>query len=222
MRFVIVGFGRIGSRTALLLREEGHEVVVVEADYYRTEVAEKRGFTVVHGDGNNPRVLEEAGIEGAYAIAGLTGDVDADFEACMLGKEHGCRTVMRVGEDYVKERYEGYRQHVDELVYPEQLGAAAAKTALLGGNIEAIGELSKDLTVAMVHIPESSPLVGQRVAAIDLGPDARIYAHGADHEPMTIPLPGTIVEAGDRLALLAETDTLEAVRAQLVGQQATQ
>jgi trk system potassium uptake protein TrkA len=222
MRFVIVGFGRVGARTALLLREEGHDVVVVDSDYYRTEVAEKRGFEVVHGEARNPRVLADAGIEDADGIAALSGNVDADFEACMLGKEHGARTVMRVGEDYVKERYEGYEAHVDELVYPERLGAAAAKTALLGGDMEAIAELTTDLTVATVVVPAGAPIVGDRVNAIDLGPDARIYAHGNNSTPMTIPLPGTRIDAGDRLALLVENHAIEEIRERLVGQQVTQ
>lgn len=222
MRFVIVGFGRVGSRTALLLREEGHRVVVVDADYYQTEVAEKRGFDVVYGEGRNARILEDAGIAEADGIAALTGDVDSDFEACMLGKKHGCRTVLRVGQDYVKERYESYETHVDELVYPERLAAAAAKTALLGGDFEAIAELSRNLTVATVHVPDGAPIIGQRVAAIDLGSHGRIYAHGSDTTPMTIPLPGTAVEAGDCLAVLVENDALGTVRELLVGRPVTQ
>lgn len=82
--FVIVGFGRVGSRTAVLLRGEGHRVVVVDADADRAAVAEKRGFGVVRGDGRSPRVLAAAGLEEADGIAALTGDVD--FEACMVGK----------------------------------------------------------------------------------------------------------------------------------------
>lgn len=217
MRFVIVGFGRVGSRTALLLREEGHDVVVVDADYDRTEVGEKRGFDVVHGEGDDPRTLAEAGIEDADGIAALSGDVDVNFTACMLAKDHGARTVLRVGDDYVPERYEGYAAHVDELVYPERLGAAAAKTALLGGDMEAIAELTVGLTIALVTLPADAAVVGERVHAVDLVPEARIYAHGREDAPMTIPSPGTTVEVGDRLALLIETGAIDEVRERLLG-----
>ena len=32
MKFIIVGAGRVGMRTARVLRQEGHDVVVVELD----------------------------------------------------------------------------------------------------------------------------------------------------------------------------------------------
>lgn len=222
MRFVIVGFGRVGSRTALLLREEGHNVVVIEEDPDRADVARKRGFEVITGPGTNRRTLEEAGIADADGIASLTGDANDDFEACMIGKEHGARTVMRIDEDYVPELYEGYKSQVDDVIYPERLGAAGAKTALLGGNVEAIADLTRSLQVVTVTVPEGAPIIGERVAAIDLDGDARIYAHGAEHDPMTIPLPGTTVAAGDRLAVLVSRDAMETVREHLIGARVVQ
>lgn len=123
---------------------------------------------------------------------------------------------MRVSDDYVRERYEAYAAHVDELVSPERLGAAAAKTALLGGDMEAIAELSTDLTLAVVTVTPA-PIVGERVNAVGRGADARVYAHGRGRDPMTIPLPGSTVAAGDRLALLVENESVEAVRERLLG-----
>ncbi|WP_275576245.1 potassium channel family protein [Halogeometricum borinquense] len=218
MKVVIVGYGRVGARTALVLREEGHEVTVVDNDEQKVERIEKEGFEVVEGDGSNETVLRRAGIEDADAIGGLTGDPNVNFAACMIGKEFGCRAVMRVSEDYRKEIYERYADDVDEVIYPERLGAAGAKTALLGGNFNAIGELTEGLRISRVVIPEDAPVVGQKVSDIDLDSVGRIYAHGRKREPMTIPLPGTKVEAGDQLALLAEKDGLDAVRQTLLGE----
>jgi len=36
----------------------------------------------------------------------------------MIGKEHGCRTVLRIDEDYREEIYEKYDADVDEIIYP--------------------------------------------------------------------------------------------------------
>ena len=217
MRFVIVGYGRVGARTARILKEEGHEVVLVENDRDKVERAQKAGFEVIEGDGSNESVLQKADLESADAVGGLTGDPNINFAACMIGKEHGCRSVLRIDEDYRKEIYEQYAEDVDEIIYPERLGAAGAKTALLGGNFNAIGELTERLQLSTVTIPDESPVVGQRVNDIDLPQAARIYAHGRGHEPMTIPLPGTQVEAGDQVALLVERDSVEQVRKTLLG-----
>jgi trk system potassium uptake protein TrkA len=217
MKFVIVGYGRVGTRTARILDSEGHEVVIVENDLDKADRSEEEGFETVRGDGNDESDLEQAGLDDADAIAGLTGDLNTNFAACMVGKEHGCRTVLRIDEDYREEIYEKYAADVDEIIYPERLGAAGAKTALLGGNFNVLADLTEQLSVASVTVPEGSPVIGERVVALDLPGDARIYAHGSDREPMTIPLPRTKLSAGDTVAVMASPDTLDDVRTSLKG-----
>ena len=217
MRFLIVGYGRVGARTARVLREEGHDVTLVESDDRKVERARAAGFEVVHGAGSNEAVRREAGVETVDAVGALTGDPNVNFAACMLAKESGCRTVMRIDTDYREEIYDRYAEGVDEVVYPERLGAAGAKTALLGGTFNAIADLTEQLQLSTITIPEGSPVVGERVTQIDLGPNARIYAHGRDREPMTIPLPGTTVEIGDHLALITERDVQAEVQTTLLG-----
>ncbi|WP_276273774.1 potassium channel family protein [Haloarcula litorea] len=218
MKFLIVGYGRVGTRTAHILQSEGHEVVIVERDQDKVERARKEGFTVVQGDGSEESVLREAGVESADAIGGLTGDLNTNFTACMVGKEHGCRTVLRIDADYREEIYEKYAADVDEIIYPERLGAAGAKTALLGGDFNVLADLTERLSIASVTVPEGSPFIGKRVVEVDLPGDAHIYAHGRGHQAMTIPLPQTTIEAGDSVAVMAAPDGLENVRASLKGE----
>ncbi|WP_132056830.1 potassium channel family protein [Halorussus amylolyticus] len=220
MRFVIVGAGRVGLRTARILKEEGHEVTVVENDPEKADRARSEEFLVVEGDGANEDVLEGTDLETADAIAGLTGDLNVNFAACMIGKHYGCRTVMRIDEDYRGDIYHKFADDVDEVVYPERLGAASAKTALLGGDFNVIADLTEGLQLTTMTISEGSPVVGDRVTAIELPENARIYAHGRARERMTIPLPQTTVEAGDRLAVIADRDALSAAREQLQGDSA--
>jgi trk system potassium uptake protein TrkA len=217
MKFVVVGYGRVGARTARVLAEEGHDVVVVERDEKKVERAREAGFEVVEGDGSNESVLRRAGIEEAEAVGGLTGDPNTNFAACMIGKEFGCRAVMRISEDYRQEIYERYADDVDDVIYPERLGAAGAKTALLGGNFNAIGDLTEELRLMALTVPGDSPVVGKKVSDIDLANLGRIYAHGRPREEMTIPLPGTTVQAGDQLAMLVDRDGVDRVRETLLG-----
>jgi len=220
MSFVIVGGGRVGLRTARILREEGYEVVIVEHGPEKAERIGEQGFRVVEGDGADAEPLEEAGIASADAVAGLTGDLNTNFAACMIGNEYGCRTVLRIDEDYRKAVYQKYADQVDEVIYPEQLGATGAKTALLGGSFNVLADLTEELRLLTVTIPENSPVVGRRVNdladSIDVE-EARIYAHGGAREEMTIPLPGTDVEANDRIAVIADRDAVDRVRAGLIG-----
>ena len=220
MEFVIVGFGRVGMRVARILRSEGHELTLVEDDPDKVERARKEGFEVVEGDGAAESVLEEAGTTEADAIGALTGNLNTNFSACMLGKHHGLRTVLRIDEDYRQEIFETYAEDVDEIVYPERLGAAGAKTALMGGDFNVLADLADELSVATVRIPEGSPVVSERVVGVELEGDARIYAHGRRNESMSIPLPRTVIEPGDEVAILASHDDLSAIRAFLRGEEA--
>ena len=215
MQFVIVGYGRVGARTATIVSTEGHEVVIVDHDPERVGKARADGHEVVEGEAEDERVLKQAGIDDADALAALTSDLNANFTACMIANGNGCQTVLRIDEDYREEIYRKYADDVDEVIYPERMGAAGAKTALLGGDLNVLGELTEHLTATSLEVPEGSSVIGRRVVELDLPGGARVYAHGRKREPMTIPLPQTTIEAGDRLALIAEQVSLEDVKSVL-------
>jgi len=217
MRIIVVGYGRVGARTARVLDKEGYDVVVVDNDREKVDRARETGLSVIHGDGVDESVLEEASIADADAIGGITGDVAINHEICLLGKEHGCRTVLRISEDVSSEQYEEYAAAADDVIYPQRLGAAGAKTALLGGSLNAIGDLTEALQLTTVTVDDDAPIVGKRVSEIELPETARLYAHGHKRDPMTIPLPTTTIEAGDRLALVIERDAVDEVTAILLG-----
>lgn len=217
MKFVIVGYGRVGMRTARILTEEGHEITVIEDDHEKVQHARSSGFEVIDGDGGDERVLASADLDTADAIAGLTGDPTVNFAACMVGKHHGCRTVMRIDDDYREDIYQEYADDVDEIIYPERLGAAGAKTALLGGDFDIVADLAERLQLTTVTVRDGSPAVGKRISEVDLPPGTRIYAHGATGQAMTIPLPRTTIDAGDRVAVIVERESVDGVRAALLG-----
>ena len=81
MRFVIVGYGRVGSRTARILKEEGHEVLIVDNDPEKVKRAEMEQFEVIEGDGSAEDVLSEADPDTVDALAGMTGDLNINFAA---------------------------------------------------------------------------------------------------------------------------------------------
>ncbi|MFC7213279.1 potassium channel family protein [Saliphagus sp. GCM10025334] len=216
MKFIIVGYGRVGARTARILAEEGHDVVILDNDQKRLERADGEGFDGVQGDGADEDALLEAGIETADAIGAMTPDLNVNFAACMVGKHYGCRTVLRIDEDYREDIYEKYAADVDEIIYPERLGAAGAKTALLGGDFNVVADLAQNLHLTVLEIAEGSPAVGKRLSELELPAGSSIYAHGRETESLTIPLPGTALAAGDEVAVITETDAIEQVRSTLL------
>lgn len=217
MEYIVVGYGRVGQPTVENLTESGHDVTVVETNEEKVQSIKERGYRVVHGDGGSEAVLEEAGVDSADGVAALTGDLDTNLAVCEIANEAGCRTVLRMSRDITGEEFERYAEIADEIVYPERVGAAAAKTALLGGDFNVISALTAALSIASVSVPEGAPVIGERVVKIDLPGESRIYAHGRAGKDMSIPLPQTRVEAGDSVAIMAEPERLPDVRAAIQG-----
>ncbi len=218
MRFVIIGAGRVGLRTARVLHEEGHEVTLVERDPDRLSRAEQAGFAVVEGDGSREEVLNAAGIDQADALGALTGDLNVNFAACLIGKHHGCRTVLRIDEDYREDIYRKYAEQVDDIVYPERLGAIGAKNAMLGGDIRAIADIAQNLQVVELTVTEHSPTRGYTISEVQLPGRARLLAFGKRDRPLSLPDPDESLEVGDRLVILADFDVLSDVRQIVVGE----
>ena len=218
MRFVIVGAGRVGLRTARAIRESDHEVVLVEPDPEGAERAREEGFEVIEGDGSREAVLEQAGIKAADALGALTGDLNINFAACMIAHQHSCRTVMRIDEDYREEIYREYADEVDEVIYPERLGALVAKNALVGGNIRAIADVEQNLQLVELTITESSPMKGYTLIELELPARTRLLAFGKSGSRLSLPTPDETLDLGDHLVVLSDSEKLDDVRSLIVGE----
>jgi len=218
MRFVIIGAGRVGLRTARVLREEGHEVTLVEREPVTAKRAREGEFEVIEGDGSRESVLEDAGVADADALGALTGDLNVNFAACTIAKHYGCRTVMRIDEDYREDIYRKYTAEVDEIIYPERLGAIGAKNALLGGDIRAIADIAQNLQMVELTVTDQSPTKGYSISELHLPGEATVLAFGKVDEPLEIPDPDESLEAGDRLVVLADFEALSDVRQIVVGE----
>lgn len=218
MRFVIVGAGRVGMRTARVLREEGHEVVLVEPDETKVERLRKEGLEVVHGDGSQEAVLHETDLDGAEGLAALSGDLVVNGIACMIAKAHGCRTVLRVADDYREYIVRKYASDVDEVIYPERLGAIAAKNALLGGSIRAIADIAHDVQLVELTVTPESPVRGYTLSELELPSNARLLAFAKDGEQLVLPDPDSSLAEGDRLVVISEFNSLADVRQLIVGE----
>ena len=217
MRFIILGAGRVGLRTARAIRDSDHEVVLVDPDHDAAERAREEGFEVVEGDAADETILLEAGVEAADGVAALTGDLNANYAACAIADQYGCRTVMRIDEDY---REDIYRQHVDEVdavIYPERLGAIVAKNALTGGNIRAIADVEQDLQIVEFTITSASPIRGYSLSELELPAEARLLAYGGGSEALHLPTGDESLSDGDRLVVLAAAKRLDDVRQLIAG-----
>ena len=129
-------------------------------------------------------------------------------------------TVMRADGDYREYVVRKYSQDVDEVIYPERLGAIVAKNALLGGNIHAIADIAPTLQLVELTVTDHSPMHGYTLSELELPGSARVLAFGKADGQMELPEPDQSLETGDRLIVIADYDVLGDVRAIIVGEDA--
>jgi len=94
MRIVFVGAGTLTVRTARLLLERGHEVVIIEKDRDRIqELSDELACGYLHGDGSKPAILREAAPEETDVLFCLTDDDRVNIIASVVGKTLGFKRV---------------------------------------------------------------------------------------------------------------------------------
>ncbi|MES3516118.1 MAG: TrkA family potassium uptake protein [Natronomonas sp.] len=216
MQFVIVGAGVVGRRTARVLAEEDHEVVLVERDESEVDRL-SADYEIVAGDGSDESTLLSVGVEDADGVAAVTGDLATNILVCMIANGHGCRTVLRVENDRREELLRRYATEVDEVIYPERLGAVVAKNALVGGNIKAVADVAQNLQLVQLTITPESPMNGYSLSELELPADSRVLAFGKGDDRLRLPEADASLETGDRIVAIADFDVLRDVQRIIVG-----
>jgi len=88
MNILVVGCGKVGSRLASVLSEQGHDVSVIDSDPENFDMlsANFRGMTL-QGVPIDLDVLKRAGIEGCDAVAAVTQDDNINIMVSQLARE---------------------------------------------------------------------------------------------------------------------------------------
>src|SRR5882762_5912603 len=88
MKVVILGCGRVGSRLALLMEKDGHDVSIIDSEpsAFDRLPPDFKGQTVL-GTGIDMDVLKSGGIAGAAVFAAVTNFDNTNIMACEIAKE---------------------------------------------------------------------------------------------------------------------------------------
>jgi trk system potassium uptake protein TrkA len=208
-------------RTARVLQEEDHDVTLIDPDPTTADRLRGEGFDVVEGDGSDEATLLTQDLDAVDGIAGLSGDIVVNLIACMVGKRNDCRTVLRVENDdheYVMDEYAG---DVDEVIYPERLGAVAAKNALVGGSVRAVADVAHSLQLVELTVTPDSPMRGYSLSELELPADSRVLAFGKVNERLRLPDADASLEVGDRIVAITDFSVLREVEQIIVGEAGT-
>jgi NhaP-type Na+/H+ or K+/H+ antiporter len=86
MDILIVGAGRVGRMLAKEMLAAGEDVMLVDLDPRKAELARELGVRVVVGDGTTTDVLTQAGVEHAKTVVAATASDKDNLLICQLAK----------------------------------------------------------------------------------------------------------------------------------------
>ena len=203
MYILIVGAGKIGYFLAKRLIASKHTVSIVEKDMGVCEaIAKELEALVINGDGCDPRILEEAGIERADVVAAVTGDDEDNLIICQLAKERFNigRTVGRVNNPDNEHTFSelGIDVPVDST---KIIAKVIEEEASFSDFVNLMSFKRGKLAIVRVDLPQDSPAINKEVKDIQLPPDS-VLVSVVRGEEVIVPKGDTVLKAGDDVIAL--------------------
>jgi trk/ktr system potassium uptake protein len=101
MRIVVIGYGRVGSRTVAALVERGHQISLIDKEATRLSRASHfEGVELIQGNGIDVDVQREAGMGEADLLLAVTRDDNVNLMSAQVARTHFQvpRAIARVYE----------------------------------------------------------------------------------------------------------------------------
>ena len=202
MRVILIGGGRSVYFLAQTFRRQNHTVTIINRDAAEcARLAGQIDATIVHGDGTDQHILEEAGARCADVVLAATPSDPDNLIGCQLARSRFAvpRAIALVNDP-------------DNQSIFRELGIDAISTAItVASLIEQRAALDQvpnlipagegKVTISEVMLTESFPLAGKPISTIAFPRDALIAVVFRDGESI-IPRGDTELRAGDRVMLV--------------------
>ncbi len=203
---VIVGGGNVGLGVAQALenRTERVRAKVIELD---RAIAEKAADAlertiVLHGDGLDSDLLDEAGIERADAILAVTDDDKTNILACVRAKAAGSRMAICLVNDPTLVPLMGPLD-IDAYINPRATTVSSILRHIRHGRVRevySIGDAEAEVIEAQVM--STSPIAGHAIRDIDF-PEGVLVGVIQKGEEVVRPTGSTRIEEGDVITIFS-------------------
>ncbi|MBI4972641.1 MAG: NAD-binding protein [Candidatus Omnitrophica bacterium] len=198
MYILIVGAGKVGYFLAKRLLANKHTVSIVDKDRALCEeIAKEIEALVIHGDGCDPRILEEAGIARAEVVAAVTGGDEDNLIICQLAKERFNlqRTVGRVNNPSNEHTFA--ELGIDVPVDSTKIIAKVIEEEVSFSDFVNLMSFKRGkLSIVRVDLPKDSPIINKEVKDISLPADSVLVSIVRQDE-VIVPKGDTVLRSGD-------------------------
>jgi Kef-type K+ transport system membrane component KefB/Trk K+ transport system NAD-binding subunit len=212
-RYLIFGAANLALQVAQELRKHGERVLFLEPEQRLVKLVREEDFEVIQGEGTEA-CLRKAQVMDVETLLVLSGDDDRNYRVCQTALRMGApRTVALVNEPtrLAEFRELGVRAVSPTMLRPIVLASMARNPDLF----TLLTSTSDDRDVREVFM--NNPIFkGRRIGTVVFPGDSLVLTIRRDGE-VRIPHGSTPLELGDRLSVLGERDSLDAVQRLLEG-----
>ncbi len=213
-RVVIIGGGNVGRTVALALEKRTDRLRVRMIEKSR-DVAEAAADSldrtiVLHGDGLDAALLDEAGITSADAVLAVTDDDKTNLLASVRAKEMGCRMSICLVNDPTLVPLMG-PLGIDAWINPRATTVSSILRHVRHGRVRgvySIGDAEAELLEAQVL--GTSPIAGQKIRDVAF-PEGALVGGIMKPTGLVKPTGETRIEEGDIVAIFAMADDVPEV-----------
>jgi len=208
MYIIIVGCGRIGAYLANLLQFD-HNVVVIDRDEKAlSKLGDSFNGIYINGDGLDPDVLKEAGIEKADSFIVTTGNDNTNIVVAQIAKKifNVSKVVARVSSPG---KAEIYRDLGIDPINSTAIFASFLRDKLLGKSFTSYLFESKKLNI--LEIKNTGRYTGESVEELNIPNDFKVIAIIRGEEVL-IPDEKILIEDEDIIFGVARLETLKRIR----------
>jgi trk system potassium uptake protein TrkA len=219
---LIVGGGKVGTYLARGLIKQQHEVVVIEKDARKAQLMTNLLETdvAIVGDGCDPNVLLQAGVQRADVVVADTGDDEDNLVVCIITKKHSkARCIARVNNPKNKLIFESLdNDRPVTVISSTEIILEMIDERVNAAQLEPLAKVGHgDVELVQLRIADDSPAKGKRIADVSLPRGSVIVAVDRGGGDVVVPNGDTLLQRGDDVIAMIKRDTRSDVCAALVG-----
>ena len=219
MKVAIAGAGNVGTFIAADLKENGHDVVLIEENH--DLVARLRATLDVNwvvADACEVSELHEAGIADVDVVVAATGEDQVNLVVSLLAKQEFSvpKVVARVNNPrnyWLFNKSWGVDVSVST---PHQLTAMVEEAVSVGALVRLLNFEQGGAGIVEVTLAQDSPAAGKTIMDLGMPRDANVVGIVRDGS-VVVPRGDTVVLAGDEVLALVTPESEDPVKAILIG-----
>lgn len=209
---IILGGGSIGVKTSKLLKENKHNIKLIEIDRNKAfDLADEfNNILIINGDGRDGELLIEEGISDSDVFIAVTGSSETNIMSCLLAKSKGVKKTIALVEniDYIHLSQE---VGINALINKKLLTADSIFRYIRQGSVMDVTGISDlDAEVLEFRIHENSTIAHKQVSDFPFEEDA-IIAGIVRRNDGFIPSNDFIILPNDHVVVFSQANLISKV-----------